>query len=124
MNRTKALSLFFLCFTISLAGCGKNYPDPPKKITDDTCARIYLDMRPDLEKALGEAEGIPSELSTPQSAMFDFANPPDKEFEHLKKNGPQKYIKYVEGCRNLQKKELEQINKEFPVNLQNTGSKK
>ena len=61
MNRSKTLSLFFLCFTISLAGCSKNYPDPPKQITQDTCTEDYFNNHPDLAKALYEAEGSPQD---------------------------------------------------------------
>ena len=45
--KNNTLPLLALCLASSLAACGKNYPDPPKKITKDTCANMYLDMHPD-----------------------------------------------------------------------------
>lgn len=72
MKKSKTLPLFFLCFTISLAGCGKNdkkqpenYPDPPKQITRDTCTEDYFNNHPDLAKALYEAEGSPQDPEGP-----------------------------------------------------------
>ena len=128
MNRSKTLSLFFLCFTISLAGCSKS--DPPKQITQDTCSQDYLRNHPDLAKALYEAEGSPSKAETFPAGTMYFGHriteieaeseaahnimeaglfrkslplfPYQKEaLDYLNKHGPEKYKKYVADCRKL-----------------------
>ena len=130
MNRSKTLPLFFLCFTISLAGCSKNYPDPPKQITQDTCTEDYFDNHPDLAKALYEAEGSPQEPEGPTVGAVLFGHKiteadvaaynlaeimkagwvigpvPLKPYQknaldYLNSHGPEKYKKYVADCRKL-----------------------
>ena len=111
-----ALSLFL---AMPLAGCGKKMPDPPKQYTDDTCSNKYLEeFNPNLGKALREAEGNPPfenlfrpmnehEYSFPDGAIDKGKEAEDKvALEHLQRFP--KYIKYIKGCHNLEKKEHEE----------------
>ncbi len=127
LNKKLILALT-LCFAMPLAGCGKNYPDPPKQITPDTCKEDYFDSHPDLAKALYEAAGSPQvpegltagiilptgrKITEADVAAYNMAKlilqDHNEDFDYLNKHGPEKYKKYVADCRKALEKETRDI---------------